>query len=190
MDCPYMCASFHPTMCAGAQLHCLSREHMYIWTAQPFPHRFVHLTKQLVLAGFVMHTGAQLHCVSRENMDQWLASPNKSAAALPPMSRTSSSRHGSFSLSSSSRRPSIIAANSGSYAGTAAAVAATAAAADGLATLSAVSDHMGSGVGVASSTGVEEGMSNSSNNSSSSNLNGSGAPTFHLVAFPAKVRRC
>jgi hypothetical protein len=122
-------------------------------------------------------------------MDQWLAAPNKSAAALPPMSRTSSSRNGSFSLSSSSRRPSIIAANSGSYAGT----AATMDGADGMAALSASSagsnSNLGAGIGGGFNTGVEEGMSSSNSSSSSSNLNGNGAPTFHLVAFPAKVWR-
>jgi hypothetical protein len=40
--------------------------------------------------------------------------------------------------------------------------------------------------GVAAGGGATGAMSSSSSNSSS-NLNGSGAPTFHLVAFPAKV---
>ncbi|WIA41880.1 hypothetical protein OEZ86_009204 [Tetradesmus obliquus] len=124
----------------------------------------------LGIGAYAKRAGAELHCVSREHMEQWLASPSKSAAALPPISRTSSSRR-SLSFSSSSRRPSIISANSGTFAG----AAADAAAAADVAT--SVSGGIGAGAGAG-------GMSSS--NSSSSNLNSSKAPTFHLVAFPAK----
>uniref|UniRef100_A0A383VH74 Aminotransferase class V domain-containing protein n=1 Tax=Tetradesmus obliquus TaxID=3088 RepID=A0A383VH74_TETOB len=128
----------------------------------------------LGIGAYAKRAGAQLHCVSREHMDQWLASPGKSAAALPPMSRSSSSSRRSLSFSSSSRRPSIISANSGTFAG---AAADAAAAAD---VVASVPVSIGAGAGVAAG-----GMSSS--NSSSSNLNSSsGAPTFHLVAFPAK----